>query len=561
MLSSLGATDQHVRLVMVANGAVVGVVAAVIGAVLGFAAWIGYAPHLQTTTHHRIVWTSMPWWLVATALVLAVVTSTLAARRPARTVARLSVVAALSGRPSPPKPAHRSALPGLVLLLIGPVLLAMSGGWGTSNGRELLFKLGGLLSTAIGLLLLAPACVTLLGTIARRTPIAMRLALRDLARYRARSGAALAAISFAVLTAMIICLLATGRYADPVDYFGPNLPANEMLVNQPDTGPAVGKPGPTAPAAQRSGAELQAVANTIAATLDSHDVLALDSPSATLAKFTNRGTLGYPGQVYVATPTVLRHYGIDPGAIDPTALVVTSRRGLEGTTDLGLLYGDPADPGSLTGPASNCPAGSCVANPKIQTLDRLPTGTSDPNLLVTPYAVSTLKLRVSPAGWLIRTRQPLSSAQINAARQAAVAADMTIETKSGAPSLAQLRNSATVAGILLALAVLAMTVGLIRSETASDLQTLTATGASRTTRRNITAATAGALGLTGALLGTAVAYLATVALFRSQLSERMSEVPVADLVIVVIGLPVLATVGSWLLAGREPPAIAHQPIE
>jgi putative ABC transport system permease protein len=138
---------------------------------------------------------------------------------------------------------------------------------------------------------------------------------------------------------------------------------------------------------------------------------------------------------------------------------------------------------------------------------------------------------------------------------------MTIETKSAAPSLAQLRNSATVAGIALAFAVLTMTVGLIRSETASDLQTLTATGASGITRRNITAAAAGALGLTGALLGTAVAYLATVALFRSQLSERMSEVPVADLVVVVIGLPVLATVGSWLLAGREPPGIAHQPIE
>jgi len=68
-------------------------------------------------------------------------------------------------------------------------------------------------------------------------------------------------------------------------------------------------------------------------------------------------------------------------------------------------------------------------------------------------------------------------------------------------------------------------------------------------------------GLLGALLGTAVAYLATIALFRSQLGERMSQVPVMDLTLVVIGLPVVATIGSWLLAGREPPTIAHQPIE
>ena len=36
---------------------------------------------------------------------------------------------------------------------------------------------------------------------------------------------------------------------------------------------------------------------------------------------------------------------------------------------------------------------------------------------------------------------------------------------------------ATAAGALLALAILAMTVGLIRSESAGDLRTLTATGA------------------------------------------------------------------------------------
>jgi putative ABC transport system permease protein len=65
--------------------------------------------------------------------------------------------------------------------------------------------------------------------------------------------------------------------------------------------------------------------------------------------------------------------------------------------------------------------------------------------------------------------------------------------------------------MLLALAVLAMTVGLIRSETAGDLRTLTATGASSGTRRTLTAATAAALALLGGILGTAGAYLALIA--------------------------------------------------
>jgi putative ABC transport system permease protein len=267
--------------------------------------------------------------------------------------------------------------------------------------------------------------------------------------------------------------------------------------------------------------------------------------------------MGVHGAVYVATPALLHHYGINPGAIDPTTLFITSRPGLEGTRGLQLISFDSfRNSGS-----SGCPAARCIANPKIQTFDSLPTDTSDPNLLVTTYAVNKLGLQMTPAAWLIQTQRPLTSAQINTARQTAAAAGMTIETKSDAPSLAQLRNYATAAGMLLALGVLAMTVGLIRSETASDLRTLTATGASSRTRRSITSATAGALGLLGALLGTAVAYLATAAFFRSQLSERMSHVPVLNLLLILVGLPAAAAAGGWLFAGREPPAIAHQPLE
>jgi len=58
-----------------------------------------------------------------------------------------------------------------------------------------------------------------------------------------------------------------------------------------------------------------------------------------------------------------------------------------------------------------------------------------------------------------------------------------------------------------------------------------------------------------------VAYLATIALFRSELSQRLFPVPYLDIVIVLIGLPLLAVVSSWLLAGREPPANARQAIE
>ncbi len=105
-----------------------------------------------------------------------------------------------------------------------------------------------------------------------------------------------------------------------------------------------------------------------------------------------------------------------------------------------------------------------------------------------------------------------------------------------------------------------MTVGLIRSEAGRDIRPLTATGASRWTRRNITGASTGALGLLGAVLGTAGAYAARLAWHRSDL-HPLTHVPWVNLALIVIALPALATASGWLVAGREPSAISRQPLE
>ena len=121
----------------------------------------------------------------------------------------------------------------------------------------------------------------------------------------------------------------------------------------------------------------------------------------------------------------------------------------------------------------------------IQEVSALPSGTSAPNTVVTEHAIAALHLRssVTADGWLIQTPSPPTAAQITNARLAAAAAGLTIETKNSIPSVAVIINWATVFGIVLALGILAMTLGLIRSETAGDLRTLAATGASGWTRR------------------------------------------------------------------------------
>ena len=104
--------------------------------------------------------------------------------------------------------------------------------------------------------------------------------------------------------------------------------------------------------------------------------------------------------------------------------------------------------------------------------------------MITEHAVRTLGLPVGnpvgngPLGWLITTPRPLTTTQVAAARQSAAAVSMTVESKNSLPTSGEVVDYATGAALLIALFVLAMSIGLIRAETAGDRRTLAAAGAS-----------------------------------------------------------------------------------
>jgi putative ABC transport system permease protein len=79
-------------------------------------------------------------------------------------------------------------------------------------------------------------------------------------------------------------------------------------------------------------------------------------------------------------------------------------------------------------------------------------------------------------------------------------------------------------------------------------------------RRTLTAATAEALALLGAILGVAGAYFALVTTYHDDL-DYLARIPVLPLLLIVVGVPLTAMAAGWLLAGREPPAIARPAIE
>jgi putative ABC transport system permease protein len=141
-------------------------------------------------------------------------------------------------------------------------------------------------------------------------------------------------------------------------------------------------------------------------------------------------------------------------------------------------------------------------------------------------------------------------------RDVAKEAGLVIETRDEQGGLTTVRTVATAVGVLLALSILALTIGLLRSDASRDLRTLNACGATRRIRRSITATTSGVLAAVGVGLGTMAAYSVLVVGYWPD-SDRLAKIPVGNLAVLLIGLPVLASAMAWVVGGNERTAPAH----
>jgi putative ABC transport system permease protein len=582
-LAAIGATEKHLRLVLLTGGAVVGAIGALIGAIVGLAIWLALVPTLEPALGHRIDRLSLPSTLLLAIVCVAALGATAAAWWPGRVVARIPVTLALSARPPRPRASHHSTIVATVLIAAG------IGGLALSNRDSAPLIVAGILATIVGTLLLGPLAIRLFSRAAGHAPLAPRLALRDLARYQARSGAALAAITLALGIAAAVVIVAAAEEKQSAGE-----PAN--LSNRQIRVYTGATPGPEIIAVQpRAELERQAArVRQLAAGLDDATVIPLritpqagersfvdDSgirvlPTETLTRkiddpdsgrWSGRGIMCLgpragcyvtESRLYVATPALLRYVGIDPATVDPSTDFLLDRS--VPTDDL-LTVGIQTTAGAASEPKA---IEEAVTN--VQRIDRRKLFGSPKGERYTTTSFITLDglrrrgWKQVPSGWLVETRRPLTSEQIGDARQLAADAGLTIETQRESTSHAELSAIATAAGALLALAILAMTVGLIRGESAGDLRTLTAAGATSRVRRALTAATAGGLALLGALLGVAGAYVALTATYFDDLGY-LGRIPVLYLVLLVVGVPWAAIAAGWLLSGREPPAIARTVIE
>ena len=241
LLAASGGEPRHVRRVVLAQGLLVGLLAAVLGIPLGLAAaalarapltryadpeWGPYDVSVRDVLLFALLG-------VGTALLAAVVAAVLAARRP--------VVASLHGQRPAAAGAARWTLGGLVLLVLGTA--ACLAPLGEASGRAELRIAFAALPTVLGAVLLAPALLSLLGRTAGLLPLSLRYAVRDSDRQRARTAPAVAAITATVAAAVALGVASASDAAEARATYTPSGPPGAAVVQR--FGPA-GPAGSTA---------------------------------------------------------------------------------------------------------------------------------------------------------------------------------------------------------------------------------------------------------------------------------------------------------------------------
>src|SRR5262249_54132958 len=246
-----------------------------------------------------------------------------------RSVARVPVMVALSGRPPRPRPARRSATVAGLLIPAGVTALVLA------QREQPVLMIFGTLATLIGVLFISPLAISALQGAGARAPISVRLAIRDLARHRARTASALAAITLALgITVAIVVATAAARSGTKTG----NLSDRQLVVG-------IGQPGQIE-VPVRTRTQLSALTREVrrlASNLGGADVMTLDVPvdpslpsaSSTsgsswhaidLAIATGGGHYR-AASLYVATPQLLDRLGVDASAPSPTVDSVTTPSG------------------------------------------------------------------------------------------------------------------------------------------------------------------------------------------------------------------------------------------
>jgi putative ABC transport system permease protein len=252
LIAASGGSPRHVRRIVLAQGLVLGAIGAVVGVAAGIGLAIAGRPLWESLDNAQLpVWGFSPVEIAGAALI-GLVSGLAAAIVPAAGAARMRPVDALAERfRTSRRTRRRRAGVGATLIvaggacgLAGNVLIADDfavyarelarvsemGGYPSTPtpAGPVALILGGATLLVAGIVVLTPILIGRLSALGRRLPVATRLAVRDAARHRHRTGPATTAIAVAVAGSVVLAFIMAGTFrADELRHV-PELPPHVL---------------------------------------------------------------------------------------------------------------------------------------------------------------------------------------------------------------------------------------------------------------------------------------------------------------------------------------------
>lgn len=552
LLAAAGATPSLIRWAAAMVGAILGLIGSAIGLVVGVSAAWALVPSMETTVGHRIDF-ALPVWAVAPSALIGIAVATYAARRPAVALTRLSIVDMLASTRPQPEPTGRAAFVGVVITAIGAI--ALVSGFAQLN---LALALIGTLMSPVGLLLLAPFVVRVVGALSTGLPLAERLIGRTIDRYNRRSAAVVAALALALAIPVAIAVVSSSIDARAVDA-GPNLQEDRVIIW------ADGADGfaPRTPASvdaealesTRTAIELAMpwlsfvpieVAVPIEATAEVFDdgpaevpIIATLTPLTDECTFCDLDSYGFQDPEtgeerlfeattsWVGSPALMDALGLDRSWLDADVGALVSSAGRNVAWYQGILA-EGAD---------------------VQVAETWPVDRSVPGAFVAPGMIDD-RFRTVTVGFFGTSGDALDADQREALRDAAVKGVVLELTEPPEPR-STLRATALIAGLVVALGVTVAASGLLQAELAGDRGLLSSLGARPRTNQRMAAAGAGLLAAAGAMLAVLIGYVPLLPMLTSKADNFPFVVPWLHLGAIVVVFPALAAVAAWLGSRRS----------
>lgn len=559
LVGAVGGEARQVRAVVLYGGFTLGLIGSAVGAVVGLVIGLSLVPSLDRMTNRVIDGPVLPIPMIVAAAVLGTVAAVAAAWLPARTVARIPIVDALARRSPRPSPPGRRAIAGLLVVVVGAVLVA----WGTITHTMALLTLGavGMLG---GILLTIPLLVTMVGRLASRLPLPLRIAARDTGRHGRRTAAAVAAATLALALPVAVSALLLSDEAKSNAVAG--LAPDQLIV-------FLGADNGSDSVASR----LATAQRAIDVVASSVDVVAA-APMATTGydpdRFPVAGedwdvemftvyaygaeqrlaggeTMPYTAYLTIADDGLLEalHAEHMADALAAGKLVAPgSGLTVDGTMSIELPPSDPNDPFVIT-PLPAAESGG-------------PTYLSLPYVLVSPERATELGLRPNGvAEVVIRTAEPLRGAVLAAAREA-----VSVIPGAHAYALADAElESGLFQNVILGfaaaigLAIVGVAVALVAVESRRDQAMLVAVGAGPSMRRRIVASNALLLAGLAGVLAVPAGLFPVAVLQLSRQAGYSVIMPWLSIGVVLIVVPVIGALVTGAVVRRPLPSHLLRP--